>query len=153
MGIDKDIQQTAFRNEYQKMGINIIYTANWLNERIAQILNHEKITQQQYNILRILRGSDTPLSTLKIRERMLDKMSDTSRIVDRLITKELVEKTACQADKRLVDITLSKKGLLLLEKLDHFNDQIDAILKGINEKEASTINQILDKLRDTPVYK
>ncbi len=153
MGIDKDIQQTTFRNEYQKMGINIIYTANWLNERIAQILNHEKITQQQYNILRILRGSDTPLSTLKIRERMLDKMSDTSRIVDRLITKELVEKTACQADKRLVDITLSKKGLLLLEKLDHFNDQIDAILKGINEKEASTINQILDKLRDTPVYK
>ena len=106
-----------------------------------------------YNILRILRGSECPLSTLKIRERMLDKMSDTSRIVDRLITKELVEKTACQADKRLVDITLSKKGLLLLEKLDHFNDQIDAILKGINEKEASTINQILDKLRDTPVYK
>ena len=153
MGIDKDIQQTTFRNEYQKMGINIIYTANWLNERIAQILNNEKITQQQYNILRILRGSECPLSTLKIRERMLDKMSDTSRIVDRLITKELVEKTACQADKRLVDITLSKKGLLLLEKLDHFNDQIDAILKGINEKEASTINQILDKLRDTPVYK
>jgi DNA-binding MarR family transcriptional regulator len=135
------------------MSINIIYTANWLNERIAQILNNEKITQQQYNILRILRGSECPLSTLKIRERMLDKMSDTSRIVDRLITKELVEKTACQADKRLVDITLSKKGLLLLEKLDHFNDQIDAILKGINEKEASTINQILDKLRDTPVYK
>ena len=153
MGIEKDIQQPTFRNEYQKMGINIIFTATWLNERIAQILNNEKITQQQYNILRILRGSECPLSTLKIRERMLDKMSDTSRIVDRLITKELVEKTACQADKRLVDITLSKKGLLLLEKLDHFNDQIDAILKGINEKEASTINQILDKLRDTPVYK
>ena len=153
MGIDKDIQQTAFRNEYQKMGINIIYTANWLNERIAQILNSEKITQQQYNILRILRGSEKPLSTLKIRERMLDKMSDTSRIVDRLITKELVEKSACIKDKRLVDVTLSKKGLLLLEKLDNFNDQIDAILKGINEKEASTINQILDKLRDTPAYK
>ena len=153
MGIDKDIQQTAFRNEYQKMGINIIYTANWLNERIAHILNSEKITQQQYNILRILRGSEAPLSTLKIRERMLDKMSDTSRIVDRLVTKELVEKSACVKDKRLVDITLSKKGLLLLEKLDHFNDQIDAILKGINEKEASTINQILDKLRDTPAYK
>ena len=84
---------------------------------------------------------------------MLDKMSDTSRIVDRLITKELVEKSACIKDKRLVDVTLSKKGLLLLEKLDHFNDQIDAILKGINEKEASTINQILDKLRDTPAYK
>ena len=148
MGIEKDIQQTAFRNEYQKMGINLIFTANWLNEKVGKILSTEKITQQQYNILRILRGSETPLSTLKIRERMLDKMSDTSRIVDRLIAKELVEKSACQADKRLVDITLSKKGFQLLEKLDQFDAQIDAILKGINEKEANTINQILDKLRE-----
>ncbi|MEI7588813.1 MAG: MarR family transcriptional regulator [Chitinophagia bacterium] len=153
MGIEKDIQQPAFRNEYQKMGINIIYTANWLNERIGQILSQEKITQQQYNILRILRGSEAPLSTLKIRERMLDKMSDTSRIVDRLIAKELVAKSACQKDKRLVDITLSKKGLQLLEKLDHFNDQIDDLLKGINEKEAVAINQILDKLRETASIK
>ena len=148
MGIEKDIQQTNFRNEFQKMGINIIYTANWLNEKMGQILSTEDITQQQYNILRILRGSECPLSTLKIRERMLDKMSDTSRIVDRLIAKELVEKSACQADKRLVDITLSKKGFQLLEKLDQFDTQIDAILKGINEKEANTINQILDKLRE-----
>ena len=148
MSIEKDIQQAAFRNEYQKMGINLIFTANWLNEKVWKILSTEKITQQQYNILRILRGSETPLSTLKIRERMLDKMSDTSRIVDRLIAKELVEKSACQADKRLVDITLSKKGFQLLEKLDQFDAQIDAILKGINEKEANTINQILDKLRE-----
>jgi DNA-binding MarR family transcriptional regulator len=148
MGIEKDIQQTAFRNEYQKMGINLIFTANWLNEKVGKILSAEKITQQQYNILRILRGSEAPLSTLKIRERMLDKMSDTSRIVDRLIAKELVEKTACQSDKRLVDITLSKKGLQLLEKLDQFDDQIDALLKGINEKDAFTLNQILDKLRE-----
>jgi DNA-binding MarR family transcriptional regulator len=147
MGIEKDIQQAAFRNEFQKMGINLIYTANWLNEKIGHILITEKITQQQYNILRILRGSECPLSTLKIRERMLDKMSDTSRIVDRLIAKELVEKTACIKDKRLVDITLSKKGIQLVEKLDHFNDQIDGILKGINEKEAASLNQILDKLR------
>ena len=148
MSIEKDIQQAAFRNEYQKMGINLIFTANWLNEKVGKILSTENITQQQYNILRILRGSETPLSTLKIRERMLDKMSDTSRIVDRLIAKELVEKSACQADKRLVDITLSKKGFQLLEKLDQFDAQIDAILKGINEKEANTINQILDKLRE-----
>jgi DNA-binding MarR family transcriptional regulator len=147
MGIEKDIQQPNFRNEYQKMGINIIYTANWLNEKVAQILGNEEITQQQYNILRILRGSDTPLSTLKIRERMLDKMSDTSRIVDRLIAKGLVEKNACVKDKRLVDITLSKKGTQLVEKLDQFNDQIDALLKGIDEKEAVMINQILDKIR------
>jgi hypothetical protein len=148
MGIEKDIQQTNFRNEFQKMGINIIYTANWLNEKMGQILSTEDITQQQYNILRILRGSDRPLSTLKIRERMLDKMSDTSRIVDRLIVKGLVEKSACMKDKRLVDITLSKKGLQLLEKLDSINEPIDSILKGVTEKEASTINQILDKLRE-----
>ena len=148
MGIEKDIQQTNFRNEFQKMGINIIYTANWLNEKIGQTLSTEDITQQQYNILRILRGSDTPLSTLKIRERMLDKMSDTSRIVDRLIVKGLVEKSACLKDKRLVDITLTKKGFILLEKLDDLNHQIDSLLKGVSEKEAHTLNQILDKLRD-----
>ena len=148
MGIEKDIQQTNFRNEFQKMGINIIYTANWLNEKMGQILSTEDITQQQYNILRILRGSDAPLSTLKIRERMLDKMSDTSRIVDRLIVKGLVEKTACIKDKRLVDITVTKKGLQLLEKLDALNEQIDSILNGVSEKEAHTINQILDKLRE-----
>ena len=148
MGIEKDIQQPAFRNEFQKMGINLIYTANWLNEKIGHILSTEKITQQQYNILRILRGSECPLSTLKIRERMLDKMSDTSRIVDRLIVKGLVEKTACLKDKRLVDITATKKGLQLLEKLDALNEQIDSILKGVSEKEATTMNQILDKLRE-----
>ena len=149
MGIEKDIQQSCFRNEFQKMGINLIYTANWLNEKIAHILSNEEITQQQYNILRILRGSACPLSTLKIRERMLDKMSDTSRIVDRLIAKGLVEKTACLKDKRLVDITISKKGLVLVDKLDQFNDQIDAVLKGVDEKEAQTINQLLDKIRAT----
>ena len=148
MGIEKDIQQTNFRNEFQKMGINIIYTANWLNEKMGQILSTEDITQQQYNILRILRGSECPLSTLKIRERMLDKMSDTSRIVDRLIVKGLVEKTACVKDKRLVDITVTKKGLQLLEKLDSLNESIDSILKGVSEKEATTMNQILDKLRE-----
>ena len=148
MGIEKDIQQTNFRNEFQKMSINIIYTANWLNEKMGQILATEDITQQQYNILRILRGSECPLSTLKIRERMLDKMSDTSRIVDRLIVKGLVEKTACIKDKRLVDITISKKGLQLLEKLDSLNEHIDCILKGVSEKEAQAMNQILDKLRE-----
>jgi DNA-binding MarR family transcriptional regulator len=150
MGIEKDIQQANFRNEFQKMGINLLFTANWLNERIGRVLTTEDITQQQYNILRILRGSEVPLSTLQIRERMLDKMSDTSRIVDRLIVKELVQKAACKVDKRLVDITLTQKGLDLVQKLDQFNDQIDAILKGVTESEANTLNQILDKLRSLP---
>jgi DNA-binding MarR family transcriptional regulator len=148
MGIEKDIQQTSFRNEHQKLGINIMYTANWLNEKIASILSQEDITQQQYNILRILRGADKPLSTLQIRARMLDKMSDTSRIVDRLVAKELVEKNTCPTDKRLVDVTLTKKGLAILEKLDQLNHHLDSLMKGISEKEASTMNQLLDQLRD-----
>ncbi|MEY4456467.1 MAG: MarR family winged helix-turn-helix transcriptional regulator [Sediminibacterium sp.] len=148
MGIEKDIQQTSFRNEHQKLGINIMYTANWLNEKIASILSQEDITQQQYNILRILRGADKPLSTLQIRARMLDKMSDTSRIVDRLVAKELVEKNTCPTDKRLVDVTLSKKGFVILEKLDQLNHHLDSLMKGISEKEANTMNQLLDQLRD-----
>jgi hypothetical protein len=147
MGIEQDIQQPNFRNEFQKMGINLLFTANWLNEHIGKMLAEEGVTQQQYNILRILRGSTTPLSTLKIRERMLDKMSDTSRIVDRLIAKELVVKNTCEKDKRLVDITLSPKGLSLVDQLDQFNERIDALLKGINESEAQLMNQILDKIR------
>jgi DNA-binding MarR family transcriptional regulator len=150
MGIEQDIQQPNFRNEFQKMGINLLFTANWLNEQIGKMLSEEGVTQQQYNILRILRGSATPLSTLKIRERMLDKMSDTSRIVDRLIAKELVVKNTCEKDKRLVDITLSPKGLDLVDQLDQYNDRIDALLKGINESEAQMMNQILDKIRTTP---
>ena len=150
MGIEQDIQQASFRNEFQKMGINLLFTANWLNEQIGKMLSEEGVTQQQYNILRILRGSATPLSTLKIRERMLDKMSDTSRIVDRLIAKELVVKNTCEKDKRLVDITLSPKGLDLVDQLDQFNERIDALLKGINESEAQMMNQILDKIRVDP---
>ena len=148
MGIEQDIQQTNFRNEHQKLGINIMYTANWLNEKIAGILSQEDITQQQYNILRILRGADKPLSTLQIRARMLDKMSDTSRIVDRLVSKELVEKNTCPTDKRLVDIVISKKGYTVLEKLDQLNHHLDSLMKGISEKEADIMNQLLDQLRE-----
>jgi DNA-binding MarR family transcriptional regulator len=148
MGIEQDIQHTNFRNEHQKLGINIMYTANWLNEKIAGILSQEDITQQQYNILRILRGADKPLSTLQIRARMLDKMSDTSRIVDRLVSKELVEKNTCPTDKRLVDVVISKKGYTVLEKLDQLNHHLDSLMKGISEKEADIMNQLLDQLRE-----
>ena len=130
------------------MGINIIFTANWLNEKVEQLLAGENITLQQYNILRILRGSEKPLSTLSIRDKMLDRMSDTSRIVDRLVAKGLVQKTACTKDKRLVDITLSTKGIELIEKLDSLNDRIDNYLKGIDEKEALILNRILDQIRE-----
>ena len=96
MGIEKDISQAKFSNEYQKATINLIYTFNWMNEQIKNMLDQYDITPQQFNILRILRGAGKPLSTLQIRQRMLDKMSDTSRIVDRLIKKGLVKKVVCE---------------------------------------------------------
>lgn len=147
MGIEKDIQQQSFRNEFQKAAVNIIFSAGWLNERIKQLLETEDITPQQYNILRILRGSKTPLSTLQIRERMLDKMSDTSRIVERLQKKSLVEKKVCHKDKRLVDIVLSKKGGALLEKLDKRNADLDNLLQLLSAEEAQVLNELLDKMR------
>lgn len=147
MGIEKDIQQQTFRNEYQKAAVNLIFSSNWLNEKIKLFLDTEDITSQQYNILRILRGSKTPMSTLQIRERMLDKMSDTSRIVERLQKKGVVEKKVCPADKRLVDVVISKKGLALLEKLDRKNAELDNILQSLTPDEAKTLNNLLDKLR------
>ena len=147
MGIEKDINQRKFKSEYQKAIINLIYTYNWTTEKLKHIFDKEGITGQQFNILRILRGSDKPLSTLQIRERMLDKMSDTSRIVDRLVLKELVKKNTCEKDKRLVDVTISDKGKRLLHKMDAFEPEIEAVVKSLTEEEAATFNNLLDKIR------
>ena len=99
--------------------------------------------------MRILRGAHKPLSTLQIRERMLDKMSDTSRIVDRLVVKSLVKKNVCKSDRRLVDITITKKGEKLLEELDQRNEHMDAVLNNLSEEDAKTLNQLLDKIRNS----
>jgi DNA-binding MarR family transcriptional regulator len=147
MGIEKDISQASFRNEFQKSIINLIYTYNWMNEKMKKMLDKEDITAQQYNILRILRGAGKPISTLQIRERMLDKMSDTSRIVDRLILKGLAKKTICPNDKRLVDVSISSKGKALLEKIDLHEKDMDAIMGNLTEADAKTLNKLLDKIR------
>ncbi|HZI53802.1 MAG TPA: MarR family transcriptional regulator [Chitinophagaceae bacterium] len=148
MGIEEDIRQSKFRNEHQKAGINMIYTYGWIMERQKQLFAIEDITPQQFNILRILRGSQPqPLSTLQIRERMLDKMSDTSRIVDRLIAKGLVKKGISQTDRRLVDVIISKKGEKLLERMDKRQDDLDNITGNLSIKEAATLSRLLDKIR------
>jgi DNA-binding MarR family transcriptional regulator len=149
MSLEQDISQAAFRNLQQKSMVNIIYTYHWVVERIKQFLSEEDITLQQYNILRILRGSyPKPLSTLQIRERMLDKMSDTSRIVDRLRLKGLVQKTVARSDKRLVDVVISDKGRKLLEKLDAGNVELDGIIHGLTEEDMISLNNLLDKIRE-----
>jgi len=149
MGIEKDISQAKFRSEYQKATINLIYTFNWMSERLKAMLDQYDITPQQFNILRILRGAGKPISTLQIRQRMLDKMSDTSRIVDRLVKKELVQKVICKTDRRLVDVTISDTGLQLLDRLDSYNEEMDALLGSVNEEEAKMLNHLLDKIRSS----
>lgn len=149
MGIEKEIQQLTFKSNRQKAMINIIYTYGWIMERIKNFLAREDITHQQYNILRILRGSfPHPLSTLQIRERMLDKMSDTSRIVDRLVAKELVQKTTCEKDKRLVDVTLTEKGSELLKRIDAEGAYFDDVMGHLSEDEAIELSRMLDRLRE-----
>lgn len=147
MALEKDINQQVFRSEYQKSAINLIYTFNWMNEKMTKLFEPFDITQQQFNILRILRGAGQPLSTLQIRQRMLDKMSDTSRIVDRLIKKGMVKKTTCDEDRRLVDILLTDKGKKLLQTMDGLNDEMESIFKYLSEEEARKLNALLDKVR------
>jgi DNA-binding MarR family transcriptional regulator len=125
-----------------------MYTYGWVMERTKELFSSEDITPQQFNILRILRGSyPQPMSTLQIRERMLDKMSDTSRIVDRLIAKGMVKKATCKTDRRLVDVIITDKGKKMLERLDQRQDELDKIIGNLSEKEAATLSDLLDKLR------
>jgi len=149
MGIDQDINQAKFRNEHQKAMINLLYTYGWVTEKAKEFFAPEDITPQQFNILRILRGSHPePLSTLQIRERMLDKMSDTSRIVDRLISKGHVKKGTCKADRRLVDVIITEKGRKLLERIDEREHEMDQITANLSKKEAAALSDLLDKIRE-----
>jgi len=148
MGIETDIRQTTFKSARQKAMLNLMFTYGWVIEQIKASLSNQDITHQQYNILRILRGAfPQPLSTLQIRERMLDKMSDTSRIVDRLVAKELVKKRMCAADKRLVDVTITDKGQNLLKRVDAEADHATEIFANLSEEEAQNLSFLLDKLR------
>lgn len=130
--------------------INLLFTYGWAIEKIKNFLSKEDITHQQYNILRILRGAHPhPLSTLQIRERMLDKMSDTSRIVDRLIVKGFVQKSTCPKDKRLVDVTITEKGQAILKRLDDTAAEMDAVMANLSDEEAEQLSLLLDKVRLT----
>jgi MarR family 2-MHQ and catechol resistance regulon transcriptional repressor len=151
MALENEINQSSFRSEDQKAIVNIIFTYHWVTEQVKSILADEDITMQQYNILRILRGSHpVPLSTLTIRERMLDKMSDTSRIVDRMLRKGLVIKRICSNDKRLVDVNLTEEGLIMLRRLDERMDAMDKISSNLSQEELKKLNELLDKLREQP---
>jgi len=147
MRIEDEIKQEKFKSERQKVTINLLYTSNWLINKHKEFFSDYEITPQQYNVLRILRGQHPKsISTSAIKDRMLDKNSDVSRIVDRLTNKELVSKAPCSKDRRLVDVLISQKGLSLLKTMDKAVDGLDANI-SLNEDEAKMLNQLLDKVR------
>ena len=149
MRLEDEIQQAkGFKSEHHKAVVNIMFTDGWVRGLLNDVLKPHGLTNQQYNVLRILRGSyPQPLSTSSIRERMLDKMSDASRIVDRLYRKGLLDRKTCKTDKRLVDVFISLQGLDLLETIDTAMDDFNSNLYAITAEEAETLNSILDKLR------
>ncbi|GAB4421752.1 MAG: MarR family transcriptional regulator [Bacteroidia bacterium] len=149
MKIEEAIKQkNPFRNEWHRTAVNLIFTTNWLVNQQKEVFKDFDITPQQYNVLRILRGQNgRPISTSDIRDRMLDKMSDVSRIVDRLVKKGLVNRHPCSADKRLVDVLITPAGLEMLDSIDHHNTGIDSFLHHLSEAEARQLNDLLDKMR------
>lgn len=147
MTIEEEIDG-RFRNEYHKGLINLIYTSNQLHHEFLITLKKHGLTSQQYNILRVLRGfGGKPRSLDFIRERMLDKNSDVSRLIEHLYKKKLVERNENKADRRQKDINITKKGLELLNQMDDCEKKADTLLMNLTENEAKKLNKLLDKVR------
>ncbi|MEY4107449.1 MAG: hypothetical protein RL181_1791 [Bacteroidota bacterium] len=149
MRIEEAIQQKRFRSEYQKLVVNLLYSASWLQQFSNQLLRPYGISQEQFNILRILRGMHPEPATVKLlTERMIDKMSNASRLVEKLRVKGLVERHECPLDRRRVDVSITQKGLELIEKASLAMDtQGDAQMANLSTVEAAALNELLDKMR------
>lgn len=150
MAIEKEIKQKKFKSDYQKAVISITYTANFLGLQFMNILKPYGITPEQFNVLRILRGQFPSPSTVNlIIDRMLNKSSNASRLVEKLRLKALVERVECPEDRRAVNILITKKGLELLERLDKEEEQwVDTLKSKISKKEAEMLIEILNKIRN-----
>ena len=148
MQIGEEIQSDKFEDNYHKAVINITYTFGWLSNSFRCRFEKHNLTQQQFNVLRILRGQyPNPATINMIKERMLDKMSDASRIVDRLIQKGLVSRCTNNKDRRAVDIQISQAGLEVLSKMDEEFKTRDLLKNNLTEEEAGKLSDLLDKLR------
>lgn len=150
MKIEQAIQQSTFKDEYHKAHVNLLYTASWFNTQLAPVWREFDLTGQQFNVLRILRGSHPkPASVKDITSKMLDRSSNASRLVDKLLEKKLVERTVCPNDRRKVEIVISEKGLELINKSSlALEEKTSAIFNKISKNEAREMNRILDNLRE-----
>jgi len=148
LGLEEDIQQKRpFKSEKERVLVNVMYTNNWIVDHLRQRLKSYGLTRSQYNILRILAGANAPMTTSDIRSRMLEKMSDISRLIDRLRVKGWVSKEVRPADKRLVDIVITPAGVKLLADVATHNEQMFSFANELKDDEAKLLNQLLDKLR------
>lgn len=148
MQIEQEIHSTKFEDNYHKAVINVNYTYSWLNNILRGEFEKHNLTPQQFNVLRILRGQyPNPATVNLIKERMLDKMSDASRIVDRLVQKGLVSRCTNNKDRRAVDIRISDTGLELLSKMDGEFKTTEILKNNLTEEEAGQLSDLLDKFR------
>jgi len=149
MSIEDELKG-RFRNDYHKGIINLTYTAKQLSYEFYQSLKSYGLAEQQYNVLRILRGfrSEAPLSIGFIKERMLDKDSDVSRIVDRLFEKGFVNRTENPADRRQKAVEITETGLALLDKMFSCEQKADTLLNNLRPEEINELNRLLDKIRE-----
>lgn len=149
MKLEDEIKQKKFKDDYQKLMLNIIFTGNWLNSKSIKAFKPYGVSPQQYNVLRILKGQHPNAITVNsIAERMLDKNSNASRLIDKLVLKKLVERSPCEKDRRQMDVAITKVGLQLLDKMDLELNSIDFDLKkSVSKKDAQLINEVLDNMR------
>lgn len=148
MKIEDEIQQKAFHSVHQKAVVNLIYTSNWLIGNQQKFFSPFGITAQQFNILRILRGQHPQgLSATAIKSRMLDRNSDVSRLLDRLVKKDLVVRKSCASDKRATDVFITSKGLDILMEINRDREKIDNML-SLTENEAELLSNLLDRARE-----
>jgi DNA-binding MarR family transcriptional regulator len=149
MKLEDAIKQTAFKTEEERLVINLVYTSGWLSSEQNRFFKRFGISSQQYNVLRILRGQyPNPASVGLIQERMLDKMSNASRLIEKLKQKKLIKRSECSKDRRQVDVLVTQEGLSLLEEIDGLNDEMHSICNTLDVNEKKTLNNLLDKLRN-----
>jgi len=142
--ISKDIN-SKFPNNKVKALLNISYTANWINSHQNTFFKPYGISPQQYNILRILKGAAKPLKVQTIKERMIERAPNATRLMDKLCDKSLITRLPCPEDRRVVHIEITKKGLTLLKEIS--KDFKDDLLENLTEKEAENLSHLLDKIR------
>lgn len=150
MTLETDIKQNKpFRSEIERAIVNIIYTNNYLCDQQFKLLKAHGITLQQYNVLRILKGhSPEPITINGIIDRMLDKMSNASRLVDKLVQKKLVVRKSKKEDRRACDVIISKKGEDFVETLNSEMELLNSKFTGMNDDDLAKLNQLLDSFRD-----